>query len=39
MTELLPLDELGLAEPAIVVGRESGLDSGRIDLVLRCGGR
>lgn len=32
--ELLPLDELGLTEPAVVVGRESSLDSGRIDLVV-----
>lgn len=32
--ELLPLDELGLVGPAVVVGRESGLDSGRVDLVL-----
>src|SRR5690242_5679287 len=32
--ELLPLDEMGLAEPAIVVGRESSLDSGRVDLVV-----
>jgi hypothetical protein len=32
--ELLPLEDLGLAAPALVVGRESVLDSGRIDLVL-----
>ena len=32
--ELLPLDELGLVSPAVVVGRESSLDSGRVDLVL-----
>jgi hypothetical protein len=32
--ELLPLEELGLAGPAIVVGRESSLDSGKVDLVL-----
>jgi hypothetical protein len=32
--ELLPLDELGLTGPAVVVGRESSLDSGRVDLVL-----
>src|SRR5262252_1185334 len=32
--ELLPLEELGLAGPAVVVGRESSLDSGRVDLVL-----
>jgi hypothetical protein len=32
--QLLPLDELGLSGPAVVVGRESVLDSGRIDLVL-----
>lgn len=32
--ELLPLDELGLVGPAVVVGRESSLDSGRVDLVL-----
>src|SRR3954451_9479008 len=31
---LLPLEELGLVGPALVVGRESRLDSGRIDLVL-----
>ncbi|HVV77268.1 MAG TPA: hypothetical protein VHC43_14655 [Mycobacteriales bacterium] len=31
---LLPLDELGLVGPALVVGRESRLDSGRVDLVL-----
>lgn len=32
--ELLPLGELGLVGPAVVVGRESILDSGRVDLVL-----
>jgi hypothetical protein len=32
--ELLPLDELGLVGPAVVVGRESSIDSGRVDLVL-----
>lgn len=32
--ELLPLDELGLVGPAVVVGRESALDSGKVDLVL-----
>lgn len=32
--ELLPLEELGLVGPAMVVGRESSLDSGRVDLVL-----
>ena len=32
--ELLPLEELGLVGPALVVGRESSLDSGRVDLVL-----
>jgi hypothetical protein len=32
--ELLPLEELGLVGPAVVVGRESSLDSGRVDLVL-----
>jgi hypothetical protein len=32
--ELLPLEDLGLTGPALVVGRESVLDSGRIDLVL-----
>lgn len=32
--ELLPLEELGLVAPAVVVGRESSLDSGRVDLVL-----
>lgn len=32
--ELLPLEELGLAGPAVVVGRESVLDSGKVDLVL-----
>jgi hypothetical protein len=32
--ELLPLEELGLVGPAVVVGRESALDSGRVDLVL-----
>jgi hypothetical protein len=32
--ELLPLEDLGLAGPAVVVGRESTLDSGRVDLVL-----
>jgi RecB family endonuclease NucS len=35
---LLPLEDLGLAAPAIVVGRESVLDSGRIDLVLLANG-
>jgi hypothetical protein len=32
--ELLPLEELGLAAPAIVVGRESQVESGRVDLVI-----
>jgi hypothetical protein len=32
--ELLPLEDLGLVGPAVVVGRESTLDSGRVDLVL-----
>lgn len=32
--DLLPLEEVGLVGPAVVVGRESRLDSGRIDLVL-----
>ena len=32
--ELLPLEELGLVGPALVVGREASLDSGRVDLVL-----
>jgi hypothetical protein len=32
--ELLPLEELGLSGPAVVVGRESQLESGRIDLVV-----
>jgi hypothetical protein len=32
--ELLPLEELGLVGPAVVVGRESSLNSGRVDLVL-----
>lgn len=32
--ELLPLDELGLSAPPVVVGRESQLESGRIDLVV-----
>lgn len=36
--ELLPLEDLGLAAPAVVVGRESVLDSGRIDLVLLANG-
>lgn len=36
--ELLPLEDLGLAAPALVVGRESVLDSGRIDLVLLANG-
>lgn len=31
---LLPLEELGLVGPALVLGRESQLDSGRVDLVL-----
>lgn len=31
---LLPLEEMGLAGPAIVVGRESSLDSGRVDLIV-----
>jgi hypothetical protein len=31
---LLLLEELGLVGPAVVVGRESALDSGRVDLVL-----
>lgn len=32
--ELLPLEELGLGAPAIVVGRESQVESGRVDLVI-----
>jgi hypothetical protein len=32
--ELLPLEELGLGGPAIVVGRESQVESGRVDLVI-----
>jgi hypothetical protein len=36
--ELLPLEDLGLAAPALVVGRESVLDSRRIDLVLLANG-
>ncbi len=36
--DLLPLEDLGLAAPALVVGRESVLDSGRIDLVLLANG-
>jgi len=32
--QLLPLDELGLVGPAVVVGRESSLESGKVDLVL-----
>lgn len=36
--ELLPLEDLGLVAPALVVGRESVLDSGRIDLVLLANG-
>lgn len=32
--ELLPLEELGLAPPAVVVGRESQIESGRVDLVV-----
>jgi hypothetical protein len=32
--ELMPLEELHLGGPAVVVGRESNLDSGRVDLVL-----
>lgn len=32
--ELLPLEELGLSGPAVVVGKESQLESGRIDLVV-----
>lgn len=32
--ELLPLDELGVPGKAVVVGRESALDSGNVDLVL-----
>ena len=32
--ELLPLDELGLVGPAVVVGRESSVESGKVDLVL-----
>lgn len=36
--ELLPLEDLGLAAPGLVVGRESVLDSGRIDLVLLANG-
>lgn len=33
-----PLEDLGLAAPALVVGQESVLDSGRIDLVLLANG-
>ncbi len=36
--ELLPLEELGLVGPAVVVGRESALESGRVDLVLLADG-
>lgn len=36
--ELLPLEELGVAGPAVVVGRESSLTSGRVDLVLLANG-
>jgi hypothetical protein len=36
--ELLPLEDLGLSAPSLVVGRESVLDSGRIDLVLLANG-
>jgi hypothetical protein len=36
--DLLPLEDLGLAAPALVVGIESVLDSGRIDLVLLTNG-
>ncbi len=32
--ELLPLDELGVPGKAMVIGRESALDSGNVDLVL-----
>jgi hypothetical protein len=32
--DLLPLEDLGLGSPAVVVGRESSLESGRVDLVL-----
>lgn len=32
--ELLPLQELGLSGPAVVVGRESQVESGRVDLVI-----
>ena len=32
--ELLPLEDLGLVGPPVVVGRETQLESGRIDLVL-----
>ena len=32
--ELLPLEELALAPPAVVVGRESQIESGRVDLVV-----
>lgn len=32
--ELLPLQELGLSGPAVVVGRESQVESGRVDLVV-----
>jgi len=36
--QLLPLDDLGLLSPAVVVGRESSLGSGKADLVLLCNG-
>lgn len=32
--ELLPLEDLGLLGPPVVIGRETPLESGRIDLVL-----
>ena len=31
---MLPLEEMGLTGPAIVIGRESSLDSGRVDLIV-----
>jgi RecB family endonuclease NucS len=31
---LLPLEEMGISGPPVVVGRESTLDSGRVDLVV-----
>lgn len=32
--DLIPLEDLGLAGPALVIGRESSLESGRVDLLL-----